>query len=123
MSVDRLSHGALNKILGGEVVQDATCVIKFYSNTCELCHNLKDYFEDISAKEDFSDVHFFAFNVNDYQKIEKMLNFNGVPTISVVKAKPGSKKPKIRIMPDPDPPNEKTWYYANDINNFIERER
>ena len=47
MSVDRLSHGALNKILGGEVVQDATCVIKFYSNTCELCHNLKDYFEDI----------------------------------------------------------------------------
>lgn len=123
MSVDRLSHGALKKILGGEVVEDATCVIKFYSNTCDLCHNLKDYFEDISDKEDFTDVHFFAFNVGDYPKIEKMLNFNGVPTISVVKANPGNKKPKIRIMPDPDPPNEKTWYYANDINNFIERER
>ena len=123
MSVDRLSHGALKKILGGDVVEDATCVVKFYSNTCELCHNLKDYFEDISDEENFSDVYFFAFNVNDYPKIEKMLNFDGVPTISVIKTKPGRKKPKIRFMPDPDPPSDKTWYYAKDINKFIEREK
>ena len=48
MSVDRLSTEGLKKILGGKVKEDATCVIKFYSNDCHLCHNLKEYYEDIS---------------------------------------------------------------------------
>ena len=123
MSVQRISEKALRKILTGRVVDDSTCVVKFYSNGCPFCKALSSYFEDIAREENYSGVHFFAFNVDDYPQIEKMLNFNGVPTISVIKTKPGNKKPKIRFMEEPDPPHQKTWYYSNDIKNFIEREK
>ena len=61
MSVDRLSKKALQKILSGKVKEDATCVVKFYSNDCPLCHNLKDKYEEIAGK--YNDVYFFAFNI------------------------------------------------------------
>tara|TARA_B100000989_G_scaffold183957_1_gene138442 strand:- start:6547 stop:6864 length:318 start_codon:yes stop_codon:yes gene_type:complete len=101
------------------VKEDATCVIKFYSNGCHLCHNLKDYYEDISNNEQFSDIHFFAFNVDNYPEIEKQMKFNGVPTISLVKTYMQDASPKIRILKDPDMPNEQTWYRSKDIKQFI----
>jgi thiol-disulfide isomerase/thioredoxin len=119
MKVQRLSKGALDKILGGTIKEDAICVIKFYSNGCDMCHNLKEYFETIA--QDYEDLHFFAFNVDDYPMVEKQLKFNGVPTISLIKA--GPRKPTIRILQEPEKPNEKTWYRVKDIKNFIERER
>ena len=119
MSVERLSTTALKKILSGEVKEDATCVIKFYSNGCHLCHNLKDYYEDISNNENFSDVHFFAFNVDNYPQIEKQLSFNGVPTISLIKTYANNPNPMIRTLRDPEKPNEQTWYRVNDIKRFI----
>lgn len=119
MSVERLSTTALKKILSGEVKEDATCVIKFYSNGCHLCHNLKDYYEDISNNENFSDVHFFAFNVDNYPQIEKQLSFNGVPTISLIKTYANNPNPTIRTLRDPEKPNEQTWYRVNDIKRFI----
>jgi len=123
MSVDRLSTPALKKILNGEVKEDATCVVKFYSNGCHLCHNLKDYYEDLSGVKDYEDIHFFAFNVDNYPEIEKQLKFNGVPTISVIKTYADNTKPKIRILRDPENPNEQTWYKINDIKSFITEER
>ena len=123
MSVDRLSTPALKKILNGEVKEDATCVIKFYSNGCHLCHNLKDYYEDLSGAKDYEDIHFFAFNVDNYPEIEKQLKFNGVPTISVIKTYADNTNPKIRILRDPENPNEQTWYKINDIKSFITEER
>lgn len=119
MSVERLSKTALKKILSGEIKEDATCVIKFYSNGCHLCHNLKEYYEDISNNEKFSDIHFFAFNVDNYPQIEKQLKFNGVPTISLIKTYSENPNPKIRILRDPENPNEQTWYRASDIKQFI----
>jgi len=119
VSVTRLSTEGLKKILGGEVKEDATCVIKFYSNGCHLCHNLKDYYEDISNNDQFSDIHFFAFNVDNYPDIEKQLKFNGVPTISLVKTYTEDVSPKVRILKDPDKPNEQTWYRSRDIKQFI----
>jgi hypothetical protein len=86
-----------------------------------LCHNLKEYFEDIAGTTEYSDLHFFAFNVEDYPAIERQLNFNGVPTISLIKT--GASKPKIRILPEPDKPNEETWYQVKDIKKFIEKEK
>jgi hypothetical protein len=122
MSIDRLSNTALQKILNGKVKENVSCVIKFYSNDCHLCHALSDYYKDIAEAEEMSDIHFFAFNINDNPGMESKLKFNGVPTISVIKMSDVAKKPRVRIMPDPDPPHEKTWYYANDIKEFINKE-
>jgi len=123
MPVDRLSIEGLRKIIKGNVKEDATCVVKFYSNDCHLCHNLKGYYEDISNSESYGDIHFFAFNVDSYPMIEKQLSFNGVPTISVIKTYAAPRKPKIRILTDPPDPNEKTWYTVRSIRDFIEREK
>ena len=46
MSVDRLSPFALDKILSGKVKEEATCVVKFYSNDCHYCHKLAEYYKD-----------------------------------------------------------------------------
>ena len=123
MNVDRLSRKSLEKILGGQVKEKATCVVKFYSNSCPFCSNLKDYFEDIAKEEGYSDLHFFAFNVDDYPSIEDRMKFNGVPTISLIKARPGKHRSRFRIMPDPDSPNPHTWYSVGEIKKFIEREK
>ena len=123
MSVTRLSTPALKKILSGKVKEDATCVIKFYSNDCHLCHNLKEYYEDISNDENYGDVHFFAFNVDSYPAIEKQLSFNGVPTRSLIKTFSSDRKAKIRILSDPPQPNEQTWYRVGYIKDFIEKEK
>ena len=121
MDIVRLTPAALRKILSGQVKESATCVIKFYSNDCPFCHNLKGYYQDIANEEKYADLHFFAFNVGDYPPIEGQLNFHGVPTISVIKS--GAHTPKVKICPEPEKPNDHTWYTARDIRTFIEKEK
>jgi thiol-disulfide isomerase/thioredoxin len=121
MPVDRLSRVALKKILGGQLKEEVTCVIKFYSNECPLCHNLKEYYEELAENPDYAGLHFFAFNIGDYPQVEKQLQFYGVPTISLVKT--GGRSPKIRVLGDPEAPNEKTWYRVKDIKDFIDKEK
>jgi thiol-disulfide isomerase/thioredoxin len=118
MSVERLSKGALQKILSGKVKESATCVVKFYSTTCPMCKNLKPDFEDIA--EQYKDLYFFAFNISDYPSIEKVLSFSGVPTISLIKT--GRHGPKIRTLKDPENPHKDTWYTSGEISAFIDRE-
>ena len=120
--IARISREALDKILSGQVKKDVTCVVKFYTNTCPFCENLHEYYVDIAEDENYADLRFFAFNMEDNPDLEKKLNFNGVPTISCIKAKKDSAS-AITIMPDPDPPNKQTWYFSNDIRKFIESER
>ena len=121
MSIDRLSKPALQKLLSGQVKEAATCVIKFYSNGCHLCHKLSAPYKDMADKKEFSDIHFFAFNIADYPQAEKVLGFDGVPTITVLKT--GVRQPKIRILKDPTEPNKDTWYHLSDIEQFIEKEK
>ena len=123
MSVSRITIDGLKKIIAGKGKEDATCDIKFYSNDCHLCHNLKEYYHDISNAESYEDIHFFAFNVDSHPSIEKQLNFNGVPTISLIKTYSTPRKPKVRILGDPTKPNEKTWYTVSEIKQFIEEEK
>ena len=123
MSVTRISTPALNKLLKGEVKEDSVCMVKFYSNNCHLCHNLKEYYEDLSDIEDYKDMHFFAFNIDDYPQMEKKLNFNGVPTISLIKTYADDRLPSVKVLSDPSRPNEQTWYRVSDIRNFIKEER
>tara|TARA_R110002110_G_scaffold58319_3_gene165771 strand:+ start:453 stop:827 length:375 start_codon:yes stop_codon:yes gene_type:complete len=122
MHIERLSKAALIKIINGEVRTDADCIVKFYSNDCHLCHALQGYYLDISKDDDFSNVNFYAFNIADYPPIEKILRFNGVPTIMYLGVKASKPNPKIRVLKDPDPPNEKTWYTTKDIKEFIKKE-
>ena len=121
MSVSRLTLPSLQKLVGGKINEKATCVIKFYSNGCHYCHNLRDYYEEISDDKDYTELHFFAFNVDDYPQIEKQLNLNGVPSIYILKT--GEKKPKFRVLQEPENPNEKTWYRVKDIKDFINKEK
>ena len=123
MSIRRLNIAALERIIEGKVKEDATCVVKFYSNGCHLCHALQEYYANIAEEDQYSDLHFFDFNVDDHPHIEKRLKFDGVPTISVIRTRKGPGKSTVRIMPEPDNPNQKTWYKVKDIKNFIEREK
>lgn len=123
MSITRLNIAALERIIQGKVNEDATCVVKFYSNGCHLCHALQEYYAGIAEDENYSDVHFFAFNVDDHPSIEKRLKFDGVPTISVIRTRKPPQRTTVRIMPEPDNPNQKTWYKVSDIKKFIEREK
>jgi len=118
--IERLSRGALLKILSGNVLSDGTCVIKFYSNNCHLCHALRDTYEEIS--NDYDDLYFFAFNIKDDPKISKVLKFKGVPNISMLKIRKG-KKPEVKRITEPKKPDKQTWYTAQEIRNFIEKEK
>ena len=119
MNVQRLSKRSLKKILGGVVNEEATCMIKFYSNTCRYCRNLQDIYEEIAANHE--DIHFFAFNIEDYPAVEKVMKFKGVPTIALIKA--GTNQPKIRLIEEPKKRNKKSWYVQKDIEDFIEKEK
>jgi thioredoxin-like negative regulator of GroEL len=117
--VSRLSKKALQHILAGKVKEPASIAIKFYSNNCQYCHALKEDYE--SMAEEYKDVLFFAFNVQDYTGVEDILEFKGVPTICMMKV--GTLKPRIRVMPEPPNPNKETWYARPDIKSFIEKEK
>jgi thiol-disulfide isomerase/thioredoxin len=112
----------MDKILNGEVKEKATCVVKFYSNDCHFCHALAEDYREIAEEEEFSDVHFFAFNIHDDEELQQKLKFNGVPTISVISTTEAETPPRVRVMPEPDPPHDHTWYYTKDIKSFIQKE-
>ena len=122
MPVTRITRDALDVLLKGEIKENATFVLKFYSNDCHLCHSLQQYYVDVSEKEKYKDLHFFAYNIDDYPELEKRLRFKGVPTIFVVHSNIGNRRPTLRLMPEPENPNEKTWYKTSDICTFLDRE-
>ena len=119
MKIKRLSKTSLQNIMNGKITEDATCVIKFYSNRCHFCHKLKEPYEEVSKA--FPDVHFIAFNIADYPSIQRKLKFRGVPTICVANA--GPHLPSVKVMPEPKKPDKTTWYTIENIKNFIEKEK
>ena len=121
MPVNRISERALKKLVQEQIEEDALCVIKFYSNERDYCSALHDYYVDIAEANQDENTHFFAFNVADAGNLDSLIKINGVPTI--VSVKTGALTSRIRILGDPDPPNEKTWYYSKDIQQFIDKEK
>ena len=119
MSVNRISEKALKKLIRGHIDQEALCVIKFYSNKCEYCSALHDHYVELADSNEEDSVHFFAFNVDDANNLDSLIKINGVPTIASVKT--GLIKSRVRILGDPDPPHENTWYHSGDIKDFIQR--
>ena len=118
MPIQRLTPQALRKLLDGEVRQKATCVIKFYSNTCELCHNFHTDYVNISKDVSFKDLHFFAFNLADHPTIDYELGFEGVPTIAVVSTSPQG-LPAVEVCPDPPDPHPLTFLKPHHVKTFI----
>ena len=115
MPVARISKQNLRKILTDNDVQDASCVVKFYSNNCHYCVSLHDPYVELS--KEFEDVHFFAFNVSDHPQVEKIFGFTGVPTVCMVKT--GGPTPERHVMKEPKKPNKETWYPIKEIRAFI----
>ena len=96
----------------------ATCVVKFYSNSCHLCHALSSYYRDISDLDEYEDVHFYAYNIDDDPDIAKKLRLNGVPSIGLFNISRGRESKPV-ILNDPERPNQETWYSVKDITSFI----
>ena len=122
MPVKRISNESLDMLLQGKVKEAATCVIKFYSNGCHMCESLSSYYETISEDSKYGDLHFFAVNIDDYPEMERKINFKGVPTLFIVHSNIGNRSPTIRMIEEPENPNQKTWYKVSDIRRFIDRE-
>ena len=117
--IERLSKKGLQSLVAGNVKEDITCVIKFYSNTCHYCHALRRHYMEIAEAND--DIVFYAFNIDDYPDIQRVMNFRGVPTISLLRM--GDYGPKIRVISDPNLPNPQTYYTKDHIQDFIEKEK
>ena len=113
--VTRLNKRGLQKILSGQVKEPTKCAIKFYSANCHYCQALKPIYNIMS--EEFSDINFFAFNVTDYPEVEKILGFQGVPTLCGIQC--GSELPKRHFIKEPVDPDQKTWYTGNNIRDFL----
>ena len=127
MNVKRITTEGLEKILHNKVLTPVTCVVKFYSNQCHLCHALQKYYIDIADEYALDrNIVFYAYNMDDDPSIQKMLKFEGVPTIAVVNPNPGRSQKKLsnfKILEEPESPHEKTWYRVRDIKNLIEEEK
>ena len=121
MPVQRIDNMSLDKILNGSIKQDASCIVKFYSNDCHLCQALQEHYENLSKEEQFSDLHFFAFNIDDNPTLEKRMSFNGVPTIAKIEVK--DQAASTTLMPEPTDPHPETWYRTVEIRNFIQKEK
>ena len=106
-------------MLAGRVKEPASIVVKFYGNDCHYCHSLKPLYENL--KDEYKDILFYAFNIDDYEDVQGILNFEGVPTICMMKV--GDTKPRIRVLADPKKPNRETWYHMEDVKSFIEKEK
>ena len=117
MKITRLTKNALENVIKGDTRQQFKCIIKFYSNQCQYCHNLKSDYQKLA--ETFGDnVHFFAFNTSEVSDLDNLIEINGVPTIAFVDV--NKRAPRISILQDPKEPHNDTWYYRADIERFIE---
>jgi len=114
MRIKRLSRVKLNKMIDNIDQENTVNVIKFYSDTCPMCVNLRDYYVDISQK--FSKINFCAFNMSGGHGLEDKMGFHGTPTICMVKTGDAH---SITVMEEPENPSNHTWYKAADIIRFI----
>ena len=123
MTVERITSKALKSIVDGKITRSVACVIKLYSTHCAYCHALSHHYWEIA--EENKDIYFFAFNIDDDEEnLSKILGkeINGVPTIVLVK-KPRrqGRRGHMKVLKDPETPHGKTWYYPDDIREFIKR--
>ena len=118
MAVSRINRRNLEQILGGKVKEDHDVVIKFYGQNCHLCHALRDKFVEIS--DEYENMFFYAFNMDDGKGLEKKYGFEGVPSICHVRT---GTRPKVHFLEEPKKPHKETWYHSTGIRMFIDKHR
>jgi len=124
-NIIRLNLVALKKLISGNVSDRHLCVVKFYSDTCHLCHKLSPTYFNIANNYVNDDIYFFAFNTIDgkvdpaLDSIEDLVPIKGVP--SFIKFYTGDKKIKLSVLEEPENPDENTWYTAEEIIAFINK--
>jgi|TARA_E500000305_G_C3898290_1_gene177471 thiol-disulfide isomerase/thioredoxin len=115
--VERINLDTLKNLVDGNVKEDVTCVIKFYSSRCGYCDNLKPVYETLS--EQYGDkVYFFAINVDDPVDETPPVTVNGVPTICMIKI---DNEVKVTMLDEPDEPHPVTWYWLEYMKDFVDR--
>jgi thiol-disulfide isomerase/thioredoxin len=119
MPVSRINRKNLDQILNGQVPTNHEVVIKLYGSNCHLCHALKPEFVDIS--DEYDDILFYAFNMDEGQGLEKKWGFSGVPSICYVHT--GGLRPRVRFMEDPAKPHKEMWFHPTGIRKFIDNNR
>lgn len=120
MSIKRISTKALDSLLNGATSRPATCIVKFYSNDCHMCHNLKDIYEESADFYSQQGIDFYAFNIQDNPSIAATLGFEGVPTIVKIETQPPNAN--TTVINNPQKPTKTTFYRRSDIHKFIEGE-
>ena len=118
MAVSRISRNNLLQILDGIVKERHDVVIKFYGNDCHLCHSLKDHYLHLSNQ--YNDVNFYAFNMEDGAGIDSKYGFEGVPAICMVNT---GLRTTYKFMSEPEKPDKKSWYTLREIKTFIEENK
>lgn len=119
MAVSRINRKNLDQILGGGVAGEHEVVIKLYGSNCHLCHALKPEFVRIA--DEHEGIHFYAFNMEDGEGLEKKWGFSGVPSICYVRT--GGPRPIVRFLEDPKKPHEEMWFHPTGIRTFIKKNR
>lgn len=121
--VSRLPFKSLVNILNGKVTEPRKFVLKFYNNKCHLCRELHDTYVDLSTDPKNRDFYFYAFNIWDSPPkfFEAKMDFEGVPTICIINAKPG--KTTFSVIKNPKKPDELTYYTQRYIQAFIDENR
>ena len=124
----RISKKGMNKLFYNQVLQEnAVVIISFYSNRCGLCHSLKPKLDNLRESisiDHNKKIYCYAFNVFDEPTWEKKLDFDGVPTIAVVRPDPAQrgKLAEYEILDQDGDPDPKTWYRTETIKEFFERD-
>ena len=116
----RINKADLEQIMDGGVDEKHSVMIKFYSQTCYLCHALAPVYMRVSDQHE--DVIFYVYNMAESDAgdiIEAKYGLDGVPSLCFVRT--NGEETKIKLMPNPETPDDKTWYYEQDIHEFIER--
>lgn len=122
MSVQRINRDSVKKILDGYVNERHSVVIKFYGANCGYCHNLAPIYKELS--DSYSDIHFYAFNMEEGDGFEQKYDFHGVPTICHVET--NGNNTRISFIEEPEEPDsgaEGTWYTKDELANFIDKFR
>jgi len=116
--VERINLDTLKNLIDGNVKEDATCMVKFYSTRCPYCDNLKPDYETLSQQ--YGNIHFFAINVDGYPEDNTApVKINGVPTVCMIKIR---RKTKVTVLEDPKMPHPEKWYWLEYIKEFIDKE-
>ena len=117
--INRLPPRDLIRIFSGAITRKATCVIKFYSDTCPKCHNIRPMYKDIAKKYANKNIFFYTYNSIEYPpRFAEEMGLKGVPSFCLVETGP---QPIIKVLGESAKKDRRTYYTRDEIETFIDR--